>query len=344
MHVTIALDWTPNTNHTGFYVARNKGWFQEEGLDVQFNSPHVDDYKTTPVHKLISGAATMAVAPSESVISHYTYPKAHSHKLKAIAALLSTSASAVVTLKSSGLDRPAKLDGKTYASYAARYEGRIVQQIIRKDGGKGDYIESTPPMLGIWNTLLSGEADATWVFLGWEGVEASLKGVELNQFRPEDYGVPYGYSPVLLASEELLREHDDEVKKLLHCAARGYQFAASHPQEAAQILLEEVARDTAQCPLPTPLDPKLVVASQEYLAKRAYLNHEGKWGWMEAKCWDAFLDWLSDSGLLTTKVQSRNPQPDVTTSLDGLRTGDVGQAVPRSSVASSALFTNEYLE
>ena len=53
-----------------------------------------------------------------------------------------------------------------------RYEGRIVQQMIRYAGGKGEYLEPTPPMLGIWNTLISGDFDATWVFMGWEGVEA----------------------------------------------------------------------------------------------------------------------------------------------------------------------------
>lgn len=67
----------------------------------------------------------------------------------------------MVTLKGSGLSRPSMLDGKVYASYGARYEGRIVQQMIKNDGGKGKYQESTPPMLGIWNTLRNGEADAT---------------------------------------------------------------------------------------------------------------------------------------------------------------------------------------
>lgn len=66
-----------------------------------------------------------------------------------------------MTLKSSGIDRPAQLDGKNYASYGARFEGRIVQQMIKNDGGKGEFLESTPPMLGIWNTLLKGTADAT---------------------------------------------------------------------------------------------------------------------------------------------------------------------------------------
>lgn len=65
--------------------------------------------------------------------------------------------------------------------------------------------ESTPPMLGIWNTLLAGgTAKSTWVFMGWEGVEAQRKGVELNAFAPEDFGIPYGPSPLLITKHETL--------------------------------------------------------------------------------------------------------------------------------------------
>ena len=125
--------------------------------------------------------------------------------LQAVAALLQEDNSAIVTLKSSGIDRPAKvgartglpgsaalmvclapaawfschlgscmvalklthaipfhppplpcpqLDGKRYASYAARFEGRIVQQMLKADGGSGDYQELALPMLGVFNTLL----------------------------------------------------------------------------------------------------------------------------------------------------------------------------------------------
>ena len=116
-------------------------------------------------------------------------------QLKAVAALLrDRNTSAIVTLKSSGINSMKDLDGKRYASYAARFEGRIVQRMIQHAGGVGDYVEDTPPMLGIWNTLLEGEADATWVFTQWEGVEAKLKGVELNAFPVCDFGVPYAYS------------------------------------------------------------------------------------------------------------------------------------------------------
>jgi ABC-type nitrate/sulfonate/bicarbonate transport system substrate-binding protein len=163
----VALDWTPNTNHVGFFIAAERGWYGEAGLDVQLLSPHVDGYKTTPAAHLANGSADLACVPSESVISAATWPTSHGVREKpalvAVAALLQQDASAVVALQSSGITRPRELDGKRYASYAARYEGRLVQSLIRADGGSGSFIELTPPMLDIWPMLLAGQADATWV-------------------------------------------------------------------------------------------------------------------------------------------------------------------------------------
>lgn len=65
-----------------------------------------------------------------------------------------------------------------------------MQQMIKNDGGDGDYIEDTSMgMLGVWSTLLTGKADATWVFLAWEGVIAKLKGLQLNAFQLDEYNV-----------------------------------------------------------------------------------------------------------------------------------------------------------
>lgn len=171
-------------------------------MDVTLLSPHLDNYHATPASRVADGTALLAVTPSESVVSSVTQPAGSKKpRLVALAALQQINTSAIVTLKSSGLHRPASLDNSNYASYGARYEGRIVQCLIRADGGKGEYTESCPPMLGIWNTLLSGTADATWarrkaipllflpthtppqVFMPWEGVQARRAGVELNVFR-----------------------------------------------------------------------------------------------------------------------------------------------------------------
>ena len=74
-----------------------------------------------------------------------------------------------------------------------------------------------------------------------------------------------------------------------------------------------------------------------------YLSKEGKWGKMELQRWDKFLDWLSEAGLLTSKVQSRQPESSSTSSLMGLLKGDVGERIPRGSVQASAMFSNAYL-
>ncbi|KAL4444363.1 hypothetical protein ABPG75_012100 [Micractinium tetrahymenae] len=356
--VKIALDWTPNTNHAGLYIAKEQGLFAKAGLEVTIISPHSDGYKVTPASWVESGEALLAIAPSESVISYNTWPEADRKrpKLKAVAAVLQKDTSAIVTLKSSGIDRPAKLEGKRYASYAARFEGRIVQEMIRADGGSGDYQELALPMLGVFNTLLkespepcpamlcllsAGEADATWVFLGWEGVEAARAGVELNAFKLGDYGIPYGYSPVLLAHPDAISGQADALKAVLAAAAEGYRYAAAHPAEAAELFCQAVAAEHPEG-LPQPLDTAMVQQSLELIAKDL-LAADGRWGVMEAARWDAFLDWLSDKGLLTTKVQSRIVKEGVTTTLDGLRSGDAGEPIPRSSVQSATLFTNDCL-
>lgn len=68
--VVLALDWTPNINHVGFFVAHARGYFDEVGVKVIYDSPHTDDYKVTPAKKVTSGTAHVAICPSETVINH----------------------------------------------------------------------------------------------------------------------------------------------------------------------------------------------------------------------------------------------------------------------------------
>ena len=291
-----------------------------------------------------TGEALLAITPSETIVSFHLRPLTQPKPaLKAVATLLQKDDSAIVTLKSSGIDRPSKLDGKRYASYAARFEGRIVQKMLQADGGCGDYQELALPMLGVWNTLLQNEADATWVFMGWEGVEAALKGIELNVFKLEDYGVAYGYSPVVVAHPDTVEHRQEELRKVLAATAEGYAYAAAHPAEAAELMLKLVNEEFFD--LPVPLDAAVLKGSVAHVAT-LLLNTDGRWGVMEQSRWDAFLDWLSENQLLTTHVQSRNSSSDKsagTTSLDGLRGGDAGDVIPRDSVHATAMFTNAFL-
>ncbi|WP_223649811.1 ABC transporter substrate-binding protein [Hymenobacter psoromatis] len=290
--LTVALDWTPNTNHTGFFVAQELGYYAAADLLVDLLTPAADNYATTPAKQLETGAADFAIAPFESVISLNT--KVNAVPAVAVAALLQADISSVAVLKSSGLARPRDLDGRTYASYQARYEDKIVQQLVINDGGAGDLRLSYPPKLGIWETLLTGAADATWIFDNWEGMEAETNGVELTKFRLGDYGIPYGYSPVLLTTRPLLDQHADAYRAFVQATKKGYLFAQANPARATDILTSHVPpRDAARVD---------IRRSQDYTAP--YYGDAATWGTMTEERVAAFLDWLIANKLEDEKIKA----------------------------------------
>jgi len=351
--ITVALDWTPNGNHLGFFVAKDKGLYDAAGLDVKIVSPADAEYNgsynpgdrdqdapgapkyVTPCSKVAEGSAHFAMNSPEGVVGWNTAPGRP--QLKAVAALLrDRNSSAIVALKSSGINSMKDLDGKRYASYAARFEGRIVQRMIQHAGGAGDYVEDTPPMLGIWNTLLEGDADATWVFMQWEGVEAKLKGVELNAFPVCDFGVPYAYAPCLCAHPEWLVANASAAKAFLKATAEGYAVASADPAYAADALVRIAKRDHS-----FDIDPALAKGSAEFLADKFLDPDTKRWGRMDGAVWSEYVNWLWESGLLTTGMQSRHPDGGRTFSLDDLRAGNAGERIALESVP--VVFTNDYL-
>ncbi|GAB3542090.1 ABC transporter substrate-binding protein [Spirosoma fluminis] len=307
--IRLALDWTPNTIHTGFYVALAKKAYKKAGLDVQIITPDQDSYKTTPAKRVAQGQADLAITPSESVISY----QMNGVPLVAVAAVLARDASAVVTLAQSGINRPQQLDGKVYASYGARYEDAIIRQMIQNDGGQGQFVSYKPERLGIWHSLLKNEADATWIFLPWEGIKADMHGVELNQFLLDDYDIPYGYSPVLTAHRDWASQNADALRRFMEATAAGFRFAVEDPDEAARLLAETAKH-------PTLSNRNFLEQSQE-MASGYYLDGEGNWGFMHRAVWASFTNWLIRNQLITDAAGNV-----------------VGQIDPET------LFTNEYLE
>lgn len=215
---TISLDWTANTNHTGFYVAKAKGFYTELGLEVRIDTPDMDNYSRTPAKKVELGQADMALCPFESVVSYRTKNKAFD--AVAIATIFQEDVSAIASLASSGIQCPSDLDGKVYASYKARYEDEIVRQMIKNNGGRGDFKIVYPEKLGIWETILKSKSDATWIFRNWEGIQAENEGIDLNLFKMADYGIPYGYSPIVFASEKEVTERKDAYTRFLEATKK----------------------------------------------------------------------------------------------------------------------------
>ncbi|MGB3780596.1 MAG: ABC transporter substrate-binding protein [Tunicatimonas sp.] len=289
MKLTLALDWSPNTLHAGYFIAEAEGYFKDNLLDVTFVTPEEDNYATTPAKKLADWQVHVAVAPSESVISFNTLPDAV--PLVAIAAVLQEDASAIVTRSDSGITRPAQLDGRTFASYQARFEDDIVRQLVRADGGQGDLVISSPDKLEMWRTVAEGTADATWVFLPWEGLKARHEAqVAFNAFRLSDYRIPYGYSPLLITHEELIEQEPNLLRAFVRAVEKGWRFVNDHPGRAAEILCDHIRH-------PDFRNREMIKESLDLL-QPAILDDSDRWGFMDGTRWLAWVEWMIDTKVL----------------------------------------------
>jgi ABC-type nitrate/sulfonate/bicarbonate transport system substrate-binding protein len=307
--IRLALDRTPNTNHTGFYVALAKGAYSKAGLDVELISPDQDDYRTMPARRVSQGTAELAITPSESVISYQT----NGVPLISVATVLARDISAIVTLKESGVSRPRELDGKVYGSYGARYEDDMIRQLIQNDDGRGQFVSHKMGWSGIWRALLTREVDAAWCWLTWEGVQADIQGVELNQFLFDEYEIPYGYNPVLTAHSQWTEQNGDALRRFLEETAAGYRFAIKNPDEAVRILMKTANHPT--------LTKRNFLEQSQQMVSGYYLDGEGHWGFMHRNVWVSFTNWMIRNHLLTDKN---------------------GELIQRMDV--DTLFTNKYLE
>lgn len=284
--IKIALDWTPNTIHTGLYLALEAGFYTSRGLDVQLLPPDAS-YSKTPAKRLEDGEVDLAICPSESCIA---YQQSGKLEIQAIYAILQRDASAIVSTK---LNRIAELgEGKIYGSYNARYEDDIIKAMVSKDGGDpaGVGLEHQQGKLSLFEALKEDKVDATWVFMPWEGVEAESEGVKLNVFEAKDYGIPYGYSPVIARNASADKLDTTALHDFVVATREGYARAMQNVDQAAEVL-------SKHC------DP---LRSEDFLRKsqrniNEYYGDGSTLGAMSSRRWDEWIQWLVRGGMVESK-------------------------------------------
>jgi|TARA_B110000259_G_scaffold186072_1_gene236437 ABC-type nitrate/sulfonate/bicarbonate transport system substrate-binding protein len=290
----VALDWTPNTNHIGIFVAKQLGFYKEQGIEVEILNPISDNYQVTPGKKLALGIADFAIAPFETVISLNN--KENAIDAIAVFAILQEDLSSIASLKSSKINTPKLLDGKIYASYKARYEDAIVKEMVKNDGGTGALQITYPAKLGIWNTLLEGTADATWIFDNWEGIEASTKQIALNKFSMGQFGIPYCYSPVIIARNSNLIANKEAYTLFIKATKKGYLYAANNSEITAKILKEQLTED----------DIKNIDIEASIAMTAPHFGTDSSCGFMRSERITTFLNWLVAHNLENEKIIEQN--------------------------------------
>lgn len=282
--VRFALDWTPNTDHTGIYVAKANSWYDASGVDLKI-LPYTN---TTPEALMTAGQADCGISFQDSL----TFAVAAGAPIVSVMAILQKTASAIGVLADSGITRPSQLDGKTYAGFGYPNEVPTLKAVIQADGGKGVFKVVTLDSAA-YEALYAKRADFTIPFTAWEGVEAQRRGIALRYFQFSDYGFPEFYQVVLACDSRWLSREPDLARRFVAATVRGFEIAASDPQAAAQILID-------QNPGVFDSDPGLPIASQQYLVDGGYLvDSQGRVGTQTLAEWTAYSSFLYKQGLLT---------------------------------------------
>lgn len=280
--IRVALDWTPNTNHTGLFVAQQEGWFRDAGIDVQ-----ILPYNSTSPDTLVgSGAAEFGIGFQNS----FTFSKAAGADIVSVLAILQHWGSDIaVRADRTDITSPKDLDGKVYGGFGDPGEVPKMSAVIKDAGGKGTF---STVVLGTsaYEALYSGQVDFTEPFVAWEGIEAQLRNEPLKTFAYTDYGFPDAYGVLLEGNAGWLAAHPDVATKFVQAVQRGYQLAADDPATAAKLLMD--ANPGAFT------DPELVNRSQQMLAQQFMKDPSGRVGTQTLAQWSGFSGFLFDSGAL----------------------------------------------
>lgn len=282
--VTVVLDWTPNTNHTGLYVAKDMGYFAEEGLEVEILQPSGG----TSDQLVASGRAEFGVSYQEGV----TFARLEDVPVVSIGAVIQHNTSGFASLKEKGIKTPKDWAGKNYGGWGSPVENATLKAMIEKDGGKVEDINILTTGSADFFQTSKSQVDFAWVFEAWTNIEAELNGFEIDYIplRAYDDALDY-YTPVIITNERLIKKDKKLVEKFMRAVKKGYEYAINNPVEAGEILLDNAPE----------LSRELVIESSKYLASR-YQDDAPYWGRQKESVWVNYQNWLFDNGLISEKT------------------------------------------
>jgi ABC-type nitrate/sulfonate/bicarbonate transport system substrate-binding protein len=283
----LSLDWVPNTNHTGFYVALEKGWYTEEGIDLEIQIP---SDPAAALKQVAYGNTEFGVSFQEEV----TIARSNDIPVVSLAAIIQHNTSAFASLAEKDIERAKDVEGKRYGSYGLPIERPILGQLMACDGGDIDRVEFIDVGFDAFPALIGRRVDLAWIFMAWDGVQAQIMGVDLNTLPLHGSCVPDYYTPVIISGETTIADKPDLVRRFVAATVRGYEYAITHPDEAVEILLR-ASPET---------DAELARRSQTWLSPR-YQDDAARWGVQSLEVWQDFAAFMVDNALIDNAIDPK---------------------------------------
>lgn len=273
--VTIMLDWVPNTNHTGLYVALEKGYYKEAGIEVEI----MDQSSGISMEQLVAaGKVDFGISSQEWA----TVAMAEGLPIVSVAAIIQHNTTAYASAKSSGITRPRDFQGKTFASWGLPLERAMISDVVRSDGGDPSKLKEL--VIGTVDLLaiLGRDVDIAWIYMGWQGIEAKLRGIELNTVMLRDIpSIPDYFAPIIITSRKFFDQKKSLARYFIMATSKGYTYAAKNPEDAVKDLIKHSPE----------INVKLATESQLWLSPR-YIEDASRWGHQTEKTWSELYQWM----------------------------------------------------
>lgn len=281
--VELILDWVPNTNHTGLYVAQEKGYFTQAGVDVTIRRP--PEGSTSELVGL--GKAQFGISFQDSLAHRFV----GGLPVTAVAAIIEHNTSGVFSKAELDITSPEQLQNYRYGTWNDPTELAMLQYVVEQNGGDFSTIELIPnqednSVIGLANDMY----DAAWIYYAWDGIMSEYQGIDTNFFYFKDYAEELDYySPVIIANNDYLSENAEQAREIIQAIKKGYQYAIENPEEAADILIANAPELEDQ--------RDFIVASQKWISQQ-YATDSEQWGVFDENRWNLFYEWLVDHELV----------------------------------------------
>jgi putative hydroxymethylpyrimidine transport system substrate-binding protein len=276
--LSLTLDFYPNPDHAGIYMADKLGYFDDAGLDVSIHTP---SDPAAPIKQVAAGQTDLAISYEPEVLL------AHEQGLDVVAvgAVVDRPLTSLIWLKKSGIDGVAGLRGKTIATAGIPYQDAYLKTILARAKLTPSDVDTVNVGYGLLPALVGGRAQAMLGGFGnVEGVDLRLRGKDPVVTPVDELGVPTYDELVLVANRKQLEEDPQRIRLFLAALARGTAAAVKSPAATTEALL-------AANP---DLDPKLteaeVAATLPLLSKRGAMNPAE---------WKAFIAWMHENSLIS---------------------------------------------
>ena len=287
--LTLWLDWYPNSDHAGIYVAMAKGYYAREGLAVQARVPS----NAADALKLVAhGTGDVAISYEPSVL----IARAQGVPVIATAAIVQKPLNCVMALASSGIKRPRDLQGKTVGIAGVPSDYTDLAAIVSDDGGNPKATKPIVVNYDLLQGLLSGRVDAVeGVYWTWEALQAQQSGHAVNVMRLDHYGVPTYDELVFATGVRQERNEAATLRAFQRATFQGYAYAAAHPAEAAGILLKAPGVLSSS---------RSLIEHSIRLLSPVFHDAQGRYGTMSTAAWQAYANWMTGHHLLARRVQA----------------------------------------